>query len=224
MRLQLANGDRSGALRTYHACATMLRDELGVEPSSETRALYAQLLKADVPAVEATPEPVRTLFMGRQSEWSQLLTTWRSASAGQPQLALITGEAGIGKTHLAEHLLAHLDRQSVTTISARSYATERNTAYAPIGQWLRAEALRDRLNTLDQVWLIEVSRLAPWLHTDRPDLPSPGPLTEAWQRQRLFEALARAILIRPRTAAAVSRRCAVVRSRDAGLAALSAAI
>ena len=173
MRLQLASGDRSGALRTYHACAAMLRDELGVEPASETRTLYAQLLKADVPAVEAPPEPVRASFIGRQAEWAQLLTTWRTASAGHPQLVLITGEAGIGKTHLAEHLLAHLDRQSVTTLTARSYATERTTAYAPIGQWLRAETIRERLDTLDQVWLTEVSRLAPWLHTDRPDLPRP---------------------------------------------------
>ena len=101
--LQLANGDRSGALRTYRACATMLRDELGVEPSNETRVLYTQLLKTDVPAVEAVPEPVRTLFVGRQTEWSQLLTTWRSASADRSQLVLIKGEAGIGKTHLAEH-------------------------------------------------------------------------------------------------------------------------
>jgi DNA-binding SARP family transcriptional activator/tetratricopeptide (TPR) repeat protein len=196
MRLQLSSGDRSGALRTYHACAAMLRDELGVEPTSETRTLHAQLLKVDEPVVEAPAEPTRVLFVGRQAEWSHLLTTWRTTLAGRPQLVLITGEAGVGKTHLAEHLLAHLERQGVTTITARSYATERNTAYAPIGQWLRTDALRERLSTLDQVWLVEVSRLAPWLHTDRPELPSPGPLTEAWQRQRLFEALARALLIR----------------------------
>ncbi len=196
MRLQLAGGDRSGALRTYHTCATMLRDELGVEPSRETRALYGQLLKVDEPAVEAALEPVRTSFVGRQPEWAQLLTTWHSASAGRPQLVLITGEAGIGKTHLAEYLLAHLNRQGVTPLTARCYATERHSAYGPISQWLRSEAIREQLHTLDQVWLVEVSRLAPWLHTDRPDLPTPGPLTEAWQRQRLFEALARAILIR----------------------------
>ena len=197
MRLQLASGDRSGALRTYHACAAMLRDELGVEPASETRTLYAQLLKVDEPVVEAPrlSRYARCLWAVRRNGHN-LLTTWRTTSAGHPQLVLITGEAGIGKTHLAEHLLAHLERQGVTTITARSYATERNTAYAPIGQWLRAEALRERLSTLDQVWLVEVSRLAPWLQTDRPDLPSPGPLTEAWQRQRLFEALARAVLIR----------------------------
>jgi predicted ATPase len=58
------------------------------------------------------------------------------------------------------------------------------------------DALRDRLNALDRVWLTEVLRLAPWLQTERPDLPAPGPLTEAWQRQRLFEALARAVLVR----------------------------
>jgi DNA-binding SARP family transcriptional activator/predicted ATPase len=196
MRLQLASGDRSGALRTYHACATMLRDELGVEPAPETRTLYAQLLKIDEQVVEASPEPVRTLLVGRHTEWAQLLAAWRSASAGRPQLALITGEAGIGKTHLAEYLQAHVQRQNVTTSTARCYATERVAAYAPISQWLRAEALRERLNTLDQVWLVEVARLAPWLNTEQPELPTPGPLTEAWQRQRLFEALARAVLIR----------------------------
>lgn len=94
MRLQLASGDRSGALRTYHACATMLRDELGVEPAAETRAVYAQLLKVESPVVEAAMEPVRALFMGRQTEWAQLLAIWRTASAGRPQLVLITGEGG----------------------------------------------------------------------------------------------------------------------------------
>ena len=34
----------------------------------------------------------------------------------------------------------------------------------------------------------------PEILTQRPDLPKPMPLTEAWQRQRLFEALSHAIL------------------------------
>ena len=38
----------------------------------------------------------------------------------------------------AEHLLPYLDRQSVTTVVGRCYTTERHTAYAPIGQWLRS--------------------------------------------------------------------------------------
>ena len=34
----------------------------------------------------------------------------------------------------------------------------------------------------------------PELLTEQPDLPHPEPMTEGWQRQRLFEALARAVL------------------------------
>ena len=47
MRAQLALGDRAGALRTYHACASLLRDELGVDPGAATQAVYEQVLLAD---------------------------------------------------------------------------------------------------------------------------------------------------------------------------------
>lgn len=67
-------------------------------------------------------------------------------------------------------------------------------AYAPVVQWLRTEDLREGLSTLDDVWLTEVARLMPELLVEQPDLAPPGPLTESWQRQRLFEALARAVL------------------------------
>ncbi|MEJ2433492.1 MAG: hypothetical protein P8Y53_10125, partial [Pseudolabrys sp.] len=39
-----------------------------------------------------------------------------------------------------------------------------------------------------------MARLLPEVLVERPDLSPSGPLAEAWQRQRLFEALARAIL------------------------------
>lgn len=63
-------------------------------------------------------------------------------------------------------------------------------AYAPITAWLRANPLAP----LDDIWLSEVGRLLPEVLAKRPGLPHPAALTEAWQRQRLFEALARAIL------------------------------
>jgi DNA-binding SARP family transcriptional activator len=37
-------GERPLALRQYHACRTIIRDRLGVEPSEETRELYRSLL------------------------------------------------------------------------------------------------------------------------------------------------------------------------------------
>lgn len=44
MRAHTAAGDRAEALRVYEHCRTLLRDELGVSPSDETQALYAELL------------------------------------------------------------------------------------------------------------------------------------------------------------------------------------
>jgi predicted ATPase len=60
--------------------------------------------------------------------------------------------------------------------------------------WLRAEALRPGLARLPGEWQAEVRRLAPDLVLARADLPVPRPLPEQWQRQRLFEALARAVV------------------------------
>lgn len=39
-----AAGDRAGALRAYERCRRLLADELGIDPSAETRDLYASLL------------------------------------------------------------------------------------------------------------------------------------------------------------------------------------
>jgi two-component SAPR family response regulator len=40
MRLQYLSGDRTGALRQYERCVSMLREELEIAPSSETQELY----------------------------------------------------------------------------------------------------------------------------------------------------------------------------------------
>jgi DNA-binding SARP family transcriptional activator len=46
MRLQALSGGKAEALRTYHTCATLLEQELGVTPDNATRELYEQLLHA----------------------------------------------------------------------------------------------------------------------------------------------------------------------------------
>lgn len=194
MRLHALSGDRAGALRAYHTCATVLQRELAVEPSLATREAYERLLQADAlpapsPAPPARPVAVSPL-VGRHQEWTPLHEVWREASAGRPHFVLVTGEAGIGKTRLAEELLQWADRQGIATASAPCYAAEGGLAYAPVVAWLRARPLPP----LEPVWCSEIARLLPELLVEQPNLSPPGPLTEAWQRQRFFEALARAIL------------------------------
>ncbi len=115
-------------------------------------------------------------------------------AAAKPHCVILTGEAGIGKTRLAEELLAWTSRQGLAAAAARCYTAEGALAYAPVTAWLRSPALAKRLAALDPVWLTEVARLLPELLTERPKLARPGPLAQSWQRQRLFEALARAVL------------------------------
>ncbi len=198
MRLYAGSGDRAAALRTYHTCATILERELAMEPTPPTQEAYQRLLQKDAPFIP-TKSPATTLvgvtpLVDRESEWAQLQHMWQRALTGQPHIVVFSGEAGIGKTRLAEELLAWVDRQGMSTASASCYPAEGALAYAPIASLLRADAIRPTLSTLADAWLMEIARFVPEVLGERPDLPHPGPLLESWQRQRLFEALARAIL------------------------------
>ena len=189
MRLHALNDDRAAALHTYHTCVTILRRELDVEPSRPTREIYERLLNVKSQPVALPQFESAAPLVGRETEWALLQRAWREATGGT-RLVLISGEAGIGKTRLAEALVEWVGRQGIPALTARCYATEGELAYAPIVAWLRGHPRPP----LADPWLRELARLLPEILIERPDLPPPGPLTEAWQRLRLFEALAHALL------------------------------
>lgn len=200
MQVHAAMGDRASALRTYHACASMLHKELGVEPAAATQRLHARLLEHVTSASqeEASPQAVqRPRLIGRHDEWRQLRQTWREAEQGQARCVIIWGEAGMGKTRLAEELLDWVQRQGRVWASSRSYAMEGALTYAPITEWLRSPRMRPALETIDDLWRVEVARLLPDLLAKRPDLPPPGPLTESWQQQRFFQGVIHALQAAP---------------------------
>jgi DNA-binding SARP family transcriptional activator len=201
IRLHLALGDRTEVLRVCRACETMLEREFGTAMTRATRDLYERLLKAeDQPTLAAMEQPVGIFssslpLVGRDAEWSRLMAAWHAAAAGHPQMVLISGEAGIGKTRLAEELCAWVARQGMDVAVAHCYPVGGTAvAYAPVVEWLRDRGLQARLAVIDDIWLVEAARIRPTLLVDHPHLKSPGPLTEAWQRTRLFEALAHAVL------------------------------
>src|SRR6266536_318819 len=197
MRLCALRGDRAAALRVYHTCASRLERELGITPSEATHQAYELLLQKD-----ASPQAVTSSLatqgtapvIGRHVPWQHLQAAWHKAADGHPHLVLLSGEAGIGKTRLAEELEAWVSRQGMTTASARCYAAEGRLPYAPVTTWLRTEALHAGLLTLDPIFLTEIARLLPELQAKLPDVPRPTEPQEGWQRQHFFEALARALL------------------------------
>lgn len=197
MRLCQASGDRARAVRAYHACATALECELGIEPSPRTRAVYRSLIAApadDAPANSAVTGAARgtapgtSPFTGRGGELARLTAVWQAASGGRAQLVLVAGEAGLGKTRLVEELRARAD---AVTAEARAYATEGPLAYGIVTAWLRCEPVARRLPRLDRPQLTELARLLPELAAR---VPLPEPLSETELRHRLLDAIGRALL------------------------------
>jgi len=194
MELYSLNNQKPQAVRTYHQCVDILENELGLDPSHETITLYQSLMEREV----AADKPSRisekgTSLVGRDEVWKKLQDAWRELEHGS-RLVLIRGEAGIGKTYLAEEFIRSLRREGINTLVSHSYPTEGELAYTPLTTLLRSERVKSKLSTLEEIWLTELSRLMPELTQEYPDLPEPEQLTENWQRQRLFEASTRALL------------------------------
>lgn len=196
MELYALQNDRARAIQVYRTCMSMLEKELGVPPGHEIEAAYQRLLNIETrienQQIVTTPS-VR--LVGRKPEWRTLISTWRETGQGHAKIVLIAGEAGIGKTRLAEELLEWASQQGISVVRGRSYAAEGSLAYAPIIDWLRSPPLRLAIAHLEPVWRSEVSRLLPELLAEFPKTPAPHPLTESWQRRRLFEAIARTCML-----------------------------
>lgn len=202
MRLHAANGDRAGALRVYHRCVEILQEEFAAAPASPTQELYQHLLTVEIRPPSQTGNSVdravaqdQLPLVGRSGEWQIMLNAWHRASSGKANCLFLTGEAGIGKTRLAEELLAWTAHQGFPTATARCYAAEGSLTYTPVIAWLRSPAIHTMLGEFDAFWRSELTRLLPELVIDQPNLPQPTPITQGWQRQRFFEALARAVLL-----------------------------
>ncbi|MFL7810020.1 MAG: tetratricopeptide repeat protein, partial [Anaerolineae bacterium] len=118
MHLLALTGQRSAALAQYEACRRALADELAVEPTAETQALYQTILAekptdegtAGTPALYNLPS-TGTAFVGREKELAEIADL-----LANPDCRLVTlfGPGGIGKTRLAlqaaaDHLGAFSD-------------------------------------------------------------------------------------------------------------------
>lgn len=208
MQLYAASGQRAAALRQYQECVRLLDDELGVAPLPETTELYTAILEnrfkptargtALEPQVahETARAPVAAAafpMVGRAAELA-LLNRAYDAVRDQGVLLAIQGEAGIGKSRLAEEFIKPRADAGAQVLSARVYAEQRALAFAPITAALRAALLRPETAA-------QVAALAPAVRADAarllPELdPSGGgALGEGVGSQaRFFEALTQVIL------------------------------
>ncbi len=108
------------ALRQYQEFEAALRQELGVTPSAETRALIDEALRqrhdtapADGIALQSFRHVSPGLpFAGREQLLARLQEISHDSLAGRGGTVLLQGEAGIGKTRLVDELADRLSHES----------------------------------------------------------------------------------------------------------------
>lgn len=95
-------GQRSAALAQYQRCRRLLGQELGVEPSAETIALYERI-RASLRGPRHNLPATTTDFVGREAEVAELhgLLAPRAGLSPEARLVTILGPGGVGKTRLA---------------------------------------------------------------------------------------------------------------------------
>ncbi len=206
MEAQFAAGDRSGALNTYEALRSILARELGTEPATETEALISRTGEraavrpvtppASRPATPKQELPGTTPFVGRAEEFGVLLEGYNDALCGEARAVAFVGDAGIGKTRLAEEFLLWVRERGAEVLSGRTYEVEGRLPYGVVIDALRPRLERERSpdDLLEDVWLSELSRVLPELRERYPDLPLPTGDDEAEARTRLFEAVTRLVM------------------------------
>ncbi|MFL5677944.1 MAG: ATP-binding protein [Chloroflexota bacterium] len=198
-------GDRTGAIRQYRELVAIFDRELGVAPLDETTRLYEAIREdrferdrplATHPAAPPTADPGPLVFplVGRSHELDTMRAAW-GASDPDGHLVIIEGEAGIGKTRLAEAVVGSVRGDGGVVLAGRAYPGEGAIAYGPIAGLLRAGLSLpdgpDRLAALDETALSDLGRLVDLPTSLRPasGVPSISPDAPG-ARVRLLEAVA----------------------------------
>ncbi len=192
-------GRQAEALEAYQATRRALVDELGIEPSRPLRELHRAILQQD-PALDpprAVHEPAAetpdSSFVGRAPELAELVGGLDDAFAGRGRLFLLAGEPGIGKSRLAEELIARARERGARVLVGRCWEAGGAPAYWPWVQSLRAfirEADRETLRAQLGAGAGELAQLLPEIGQLFPDLQEPPALDPHGARFRLFDATA----------------------------------
>ena len=197
MRRMVDAGDRPGALAAYDRLSDRLRGVLGLAPSAQTRLLAAAIRedgaaspqRPDRPAPAVGPSSDGPPLVGRDRDLGELTALWETVQAGSGGVAVIGGEAGIGKTRLALELVTRA--RAADARAARCSAADLGGAppFAPWVELLAGLARELEPPPADARWPEELARLAPSLplRLGRPRVEAPE-VPPDLARARLFEA------------------------------------
>jgi DNA-binding SARP family transcriptional activator len=192
------DGRQAEALDGFRALRNTLRDELGVDPSSELQDLHDRVLRQDPALAWLPPEPASAPsagpLHGRDDELRRLLAAYETAAAGAANVVTVLGEAGIGKTRLLHELAAGARRHGALVLWGRCLEGAWVPPYqafveAITGYATQAGATRLRADLGPAAG--PLTQLVPELRELLGDVRTAEPLQPDEERLRLLDAVAR---------------------------------
>ncbi|MCA9932598.1 MAG: AAA family ATPase, partial [Anaerolineales bacterium] len=206
MRLYVMLEQPENALTHYQRHSQYLAEELQEQPPPMLTAL-AQQISSHLPKMHPayvpdslligkktaldTPQLAQALpLAGRRQERASLLAHIDKLLAGQGGIVLLAGEAGIGKTRLAQEVARDATWRDVEVLWGREQTTD--MAFGPLVSALNSGLFSLRVQQLahfvSEAWLSVLRPLLPNLRQHLLPLPSPPPLSPDQEMERLTEA------------------------------------
>ncbi|HEU5304223.1 MAG TPA: AAA family ATPase [Gemmatimonadales bacterium] len=196
------SGDRGAALARFNEYRAALQRETGCEPS---RLLLNLVRRVESDAAPLRSRPItdewyarapsfEASLIGREEEWQTLVRAWKVVARGHGGIVMIEGEAGVGKSRLAEELLRWAVAQGAGVLRGRGYDVRAGIPFEPVVEILRDALDAPGLAGTAPEWLTEVARLVPELRQRFQSLPEPAVPADSAEGWRLFEGVAQAVL------------------------------
>jgi len=166
-------------------------DVLAVLQTLREQIEQGELVAAAEP-VAATPigRVAWGTFVGREREMEQLKERLADAFSGLGSVAMVVGDAGIGKTRLLQEFATYARLRGAQVLWGAAYEGEARLPYGPFAEALQDYVSRTSVQTLRQA-VTEGSSvlapLAPELKAKLPDLPEPPPVAAEAEAYRLFQ-------------------------------------
>lgn len=191
VRLLLRLGRNKEALAHYERARRVLAIELGAPPSDELEEAHNALqsmagtpasVQSSAPYLDTAQQPAGVplpdeLFIGREAERAEIDVIVRAAVDKRPTgVVLVTGEPGIGKSHMLTHVGECMTAGGGQAFAARAFEAEVARSY---GIWI--DLLRTTVRTQSR------EELPPNLSLLLPELGAAG--DGPGDRAQLFEAV-----------------------------------
>jgi DNA-binding SARP family transcriptional activator len=137
MRALTLTGDRAAALAAYEAFVVRLAAEVGGAPEAETVALAQRIGRERARPRRGEGEPPagaasrRAPLAGREAELDQLRLAWDACRrTARAAVAIVTGDAGMGKSRLAEETVARARLDGAATAVVRAVEADATDAWS----------------------------------------------------------------------------------------------